>query len=161
MVPEAIASQTREEITERLLSDAPESARGETHSFLIALDEPALLELIGHALQPREVARGVVTEDVAQGFLGRVVERLTAVHPAQPAFEFLDRLEAIHDAHRLIERELLVAEERVSLAEVTAIGEQLETAHQLGELRLQVRVAERRRDHLLELVAHLRATATA
>ena len=103
-----------------------------------------------------EVARGVVTEHVAQGFLGGVVERLAAVHPAQAALQLLDRLQAIHDAHRLVERELLVAEERVALTEVAAIGEQLETAHQLGELRLQVRVAEGRGDHLLELVAHLR-----
>jgi len=35
---------------------------------------------------------------------------------------------------------LLVPEERVSLAEMPAIGEQLEAAHQLSELRLQVRV---------------------
>src|ERR1700693_3883139 len=150
MVTKAIASQAGEEIAARLLSDAPESARGETHSFLIAFDEPALLELIGHALETGEVARGVVAEDVAQRFLGRVVERVPAVHPAQPAFELLDGLEAIHDAHRLIERELFVAEKRVSLAEVTAIGEQLEAAHQLGELRLQVGIAEGRRDHLLE-----------
>ena len=83
MIPKAIATQPREEITERLLPDAPEPAGGETHAFLIALDEPALFELVGHALQAREVARGVVTEDVAQGFFGGVVERLTAVHPAQ------------------------------------------------------------------------------
>src|ERR1700688_3229796 len=155
MITEAIASQTREEITERLLSNAPEPARGQAHPFVVAFDEPALLELIGHTLEPGEVTRGVVAEDVAQRFLGRIVERVTSVHPAQPAFELLDGMEAIHDAHRLIERELLVAEERVSLTEVTAIGEQLEPAHQLGELRLQVRVAERRRDHLLELVTHL------
>ena len=70
MVSEAVASQTREEVSKGLLSDAAEPAGSEPHAFLVALDEAALLELIGHALQTREVARGVVTEDVAQGFLG-------------------------------------------------------------------------------------------
>ena len=76
MVPEAIAAQPREKITESLLTDPPEPASSQTHALLIVLDESALLELISHALQTRQVARGVVAEDITQGFLGRVIERL-------------------------------------------------------------------------------------
>src|SRR5665213_935867 len=126
MVPKAVAAQSSEKVAECLLADASQPTRGELHSFVVALDESTLLELIGHALQPREIAGGVLTEDVAQGLLGRSVERLTAVHTAKSALQLLDGLQAIHDTHRLIERQLLVPEESVSLPQVPAVGEQFE-----------------------------------
>src|ERR1700686_3031699 len=111
VVTKAVATEPGKEVAQGLLADLTGAARGEAHAFVVALDQPAPLQLIGEALRAIEIASRVITEQVAQRFTRRRVELLAAVYAAKRSLHLLDGLELIHHAHRLVERHLLAAQE--------------------------------------------------
>src|SRR5207245_42059 len=61
---EAVALEVREDVLERLVAELADSARGQLEAVALALEVAGLLELLGELLQPLEVLRRLVAEQL-------------------------------------------------------------------------------------------------
>src|SRR5437660_5077172 len=94
--PEAVALEGREDVLERLVAELADRARGELEPVALALEVARLLQLLRELLQPLEVLRRLLAEqllDVDRIDLVQIVRRLDA---AQLALELLHPLELVH-----------------------------------------------------------------
>src|SRR5205807_4948374 len=156
VVAEAIALEAGEEVAEGLLTNPAHPPGGGLEASLVALDQPRLLESLGDALQLVEAAGRVLAERLTELIASPLIQLTAAVGLAESAFQLLERLEAPHQVHRLVEGQLLAAEEGVAIAQSLPRREQLQGAGQLSQLALQLAVLEDRVHHLHQLAAHLR-----
>ena len=134
---DAIALEHREDVAQRLVGDLADGARGQRQLVALALrGSPASSSLLGHLLEPLQILGRLGAQQLLDALGIDVLEIFQGAHAADLALELVELLHLLHETHRLLQRDLLVALEGIALGHLVERQELAQVHGQLAHLRL-------------------------
>src|SRR5262249_42529299 len=153
---EAVALEPGEDVAQRLVAYLPDGSRRELQLVAVALEVAGLLEALGELAQALEVLPRLLAEQPLHPLGIHVLELLQRANAPHLALEVVQLLQLLHEPHGLLERDLLVAAERIALDQLVERQEIVQVHTELAHGRLEPLVAHHElAHHLVELLALL------
>jgi hypothetical protein len=155
VLAERIVLELRVDLAERFLADLSRAARRQLVAVALAPEVPLLLQDLQELLELVQCLSRFVAEQFAQLLLVDVFDVAAVLRALELALQLVHGLHAVHQRHRLVEVDLLIAAERVLVAHVAHRRQELQVHLQLLQLGLQVRVSDLVGEQILQLLAHV------
>ncbi len=142
-----------EDVAQGLVADLADGPRGQLEAVAFSLEVAGFFELLGHLAQALEVALGLLAQELLDLLGVDLLEVVGVAHLLDLPLEVVELPELVHQLHRLLHGELVVAAEVVA-APVGGRHDLGEVHAQLPQLGLEPLVLhEERLHHVLELAA--------
>ena len=108
---EAVALEVPEDVAQGLVADLADGPRGQLEAVALPLEVAGLLELLGHLAQALEVALGLLAQELLDLLGVDLLEVVGVAHLLDLPLEVVELPELVHQLHRLLHGELVVAAE--------------------------------------------------